>query len=127
MATAVEVKPAKHVTLAYELKRETLTNVDDAAGRWQYEGGGVFVGKDMVAHYASTKRVVFKATDALNTAMLTLSIFFLGTNPPENITLQGSHDFTSGGEIGSVVAASTAHAMHIGKQFTRLGDNLHIL
>ncbi len=40
--------------------------------------------------------------------------------PPENMTLHGSHDFNSGGEIGSVSAASPAFASHIGKQFKRV-------
>jgi len=127
MATTMVKPKPKKATLVFELKRMTLNNVDDIAGRWQYEGGEVLVGTNRVAHYASTKRVIFKATDAQNTAMLTLSIFFLGFNPPENITLQGSHDFNSGGEVGSVTAASSAYAMHIGKQFTLIGESLHIL
>jgi hypothetical protein len=58
------------------LERTTLNNVDDAAGRWQYEGGTVFEDNRQVGYYASTKRVVFGATDAQNTAMLTLEVFF---------------------------------------------------
>ena len=108
------------------LKRESLTNVDDAAGRWQFEGGEVFQEGKHVAEYASTKRVVHKGTEAQNTAMLTVTLFFLGQKPAENLTLQGDDDFNSGGEIGSVSAASSAYAAHIGKQFKRTGDTLVI-
>lgn len=114
------------MALTLTLKREALTNVDDAAGTWQFEGGEVFEQERLVAHYASAKRVIFQGTDAQNTAMLTVTIFFLGEQPPENITLQGDHDFNSGNEIGSVSAASTAFAIHIGQQFSRVGDILQI-
>ena len=36
------------------------------------------------------------------------------------------HDFGSGGEIGSVSAASSAFAANIGKQFNRVGNTLTI-
>jgi hypothetical protein len=67
------------------------------------------------------------ATDAQNTAMLTLEIFFLPNKPPQNLVMQGSHDFSSGEEIGSVSAASGSFATHIGKQFKRAGNTLTIL
>ncbi|NRS49638.1 hypothetical protein [Brevibacillus sp. HB2.2] len=105
------------------LNRLSLTNVDDSAGGWQYEGGKVFEGNNHVANYASMKRTVHQGTEAQNTAMLTLTLFFFGL---ENITLQGSHDFSSGKQIGSVSAASSLFASNIGKQFTVLGNNLVI-
>jgi hypothetical protein len=115
------------MALVLKLKRNVLQNVDDVAGRWQYEGGQVYNQKEVqVAWYASTKRVIFGSTDAQNTAMLTTTLFFLPKKPPENITLQGAHDFNSGNEIGSVSAASTAYTVHIGKQFTRIGDVITI-
>ncbi len=111
------------MTLQFTLEDEGLSNDDDAAGRWQYEGGRVFdANKHQVANYAVTRRVTFSGTSAQNTAMLTMTLFFLGKAPPENITMQGSRDFSSGGEIGSVSAASAAFATHIGKQFTRVGN-----
>ena len=110
------------MALTLTLERTVLNNVDDAAGRWQFEGGRVFEDKRDVGFYASTKRVVFGATDAQNTAMLTLEMFFLPNKPPQNIVLQGSRDFNSGEEIGSVSAASASQAAHIGKQFKRVGN-----
>ncbi len=112
--------------LTYQLKREVLRNVDDQAGRWQFEGGEALVGDKVVAHYGSEKRVIFKGTEAQNTAMLRMTIFFEGKEPPENITLEGSHDFNSGSEMGSVSAASATFTPHIGKPFERIGDTLSI-
>ena len=111
----------------FTLVRGSLNNDNDAAGLWQYEGGQVLdAQKQRVANYAVTRRVTTSGTSAQNTAMLTMTLFFVGKAPPENITVQGSHDFSSGGEIGSVSAASSAFAAHIGKQFVRAGDLLTI-
>ena len=77
------------MALVVMLERTTLQNVDDAAGRWQFEGGSVVEDTRQVGHYASTKRVIFGATDAQNTAMLTIEVFFTPQLPPQNIVLQG--------------------------------------
>jgi len=114
------------MALTYTLVRECLNNVDDVAGRWQIEGGKVLEGKERhVANYSSVKRVSC-GTQEQNTAMLWITLFFLKGKPPENLTLHGAHDFNSGGEIGSVSAASTAFAAHIGKQFKRVVNTLTI-
>ena len=78
-----------------------------------------------VANYSSVKRVSCGTTEQ-NTAQLWVTLFFLGGKPPENITLLGAHDFNSGGEIGSVSAASSAFSEHIGKQFKRVANTLTI-
>jgi len=108
------------------LRRTSLVNVNDGAGRWQFEGGKAFRGNRHVANYASIRRVVVGGTDEQNTATVSTTIFFLGRKPPENITLQGAHDFDSGNETGSVSAASPQFSSHIGKSFTRTGDALTI-
>jgi hypothetical protein len=113
------------MSLKYTLVRECLNNVNDVAGLWQIEGGKVLQGQKHVAHYSNVKRVSC-GTHAQNTAMVWLTLFFLKGKPPENMTLHGSHDFNSGGEIGSVSAASSAFASHIGKQFKRVVNNLTI-
>jgi hypothetical protein len=102
-----------------------LNNVTDVAGLWQVEGGRVLEHQKQVANYSSVKRVSC-GTEAQNTAMLWVTLFFEGEKPPENITLHGAHDFNSGGEIGSVSAASTAFAPFIGKQFKRVVNTLTI-
>jgi hypothetical protein len=104
---AAAESPAFSLTLT--LEQLSLDNVDDLPGRWQHEGGRVFCPHGtQVANYAAYRRATVSGTSAQNTAMLTLTLFFLGENPPENITLQGSHDFSSGNYIGSVSAASQA-------------------
>ena len=114
------------MALVYELHRDCLNNIEDAADRWQIEGGKVFDRhKKHVANYSSVKRVSC-GTHEQNTAQLWLTLFFLGKKPPENMTLHGAHDFNSGGEIGSVSAASPAFATHIGHQFKRVVDTLTV-
>jgi len=113
---------ALEVVLVYS----SLKNVDDSAGRYQYAGGKVYENGEHIAQFASTKRVITGGTDVQNTAMLTVTIFFLGQKPTENITLQGSHDFDSGKGIGSVSAASKQYSYLIGKTFRMTPDTLVI-
>ena len=95
-----------------------LTNVDDAAGRWQFDGGEVRFMGSVVARFARVKRVVFGGgTDVQNTAMLTITIFLLGEDPPQNVTLQGSHSFNSGQIIGSISGASSLFSDTVGVTF----------
>ena len=113
------------MALTYTLVRECLNNVDDVAGRWQIEGGKVMQGEKHVANYSSVKRVSCGTVEQ-NTTMLWITLFFLKGKPPENMTLHGAHDFNSGGEIGSVSAASPAFAPHIGKPFKVVVNTLTI-
>ena len=113
------------MALVLKLNRLALTNVDDPAGRWQFEGGQVLQGREQVGNNASVKRVTFKGTyqNGQNTAAVTTTLFFLGaTNPPQSLTLEGAHDFSSGNETGSVSAASSGHSAYIGKQYSRNGS-----
>jgi len=117
--------------LTYQLVRECLNNVTDPAGIFQIEAGQVFQGGTAArpgkhaANYSSVKRTSC-GTQQQNTVMLWVTLFFLGKAPPENITLHGSHDFNSGGEIGSVSAASALFAARIGHQFKRVVNTLTI-
>lgn len=113
------------MALKYTLVRECLDNVEDNALRWQIEGGKVMQGQKHVANYSSVKRVSC-GTSEQNTAMLWMTLFFLKGKPPENMTLHGAHDFNSGGQIGSVSAASSAYRRRIGKQFKRVLNTLTI-
>ena len=100
------------------LVRLSLTNVTDAEGLFQFDGGDVRLGATLVGHYARVKRVSTVGTGPQNTAAVTITIFLLGADPPENLTLQGSHSFNTGGQIGSVSAASSVAAGVIGRGFT---------
>jgi WD40 repeat protein len=111
--------------LTYTLNRDCLNNVDDPGMRWQIEGGKVLQNGTHVANYSSVKRVSCGTTQQ-NTAQLWVTLFFLGAEPPENMTLHGAHDFGSGTEIGSVSAASYGYSVNIGKRFKRVGDILTI-
>jgi streptogramin lyase len=111
--------------LTYTLHRDCLENAHDSGMLWQIEGCKVLENGKHVANYSSVKRVSCGTTEQ-NTAQLWVTLFFLGGKPPENMTLHGAHDFHSGGEIGSVSAASTAFLTHIGKQFERVANTLTI-
>ena len=99
------------------LSRTSLTNVNDAAGTWQYEGGKIQSGSTLVGYYSIDRRITTAGTSTLNTAAETITLFLATTNsgtPPRNITIQGAHSFTSGGFIGSVSAASGQYHWVIG-------------
>ena len=108
--------------LTYTLHRDCLHDAHDPGMHWQIEGGKVLENGKHVANYSSVKRVSCGTTEQ-NTAQLWVTLFFLGGKPPENITLHGAHDFHSGGEIGSVSAASSAFSAQIGKQFKRVAKH----
>ena len=78
-----------------------------------------------MANYSSAKRVSC-GTHEQNTAQLWLTLFFLKAKPSQNMTLLGAHDFSSGGEVGSVSAASSSFSSHIGKQFKRVVNTLTV-
>ena len=96
-------------SLSLTLNRVAFSNVVDVAGLWQYEGGTVFKGATQIGNYAINRRVTIGGTYAQNTAALTVSIFFLGATPPDSITLQGTHSFSTGDVAGSVSAASSKY------------------
>lgn len=97
-------------SVTFTLQRTTLTNVNDAAGTWQHEGGTVWKGSTQIGYYAAYRRITTGGTTAQNTAMWTCEIFFSGVLPPENIVIQGSHYFSTGAFRGSVSAASMRYA-----------------
>lgn len=111
------------IAISFKLTRTVLKNVDDAAGRWQFEGGSVSRNGQKVANYSSTKRVTFGATDldGQNAATVSTTFLFLGSSPAENITLMGTHNFNSGNQTGSVSAASSNYKSLIGQVYTRNG------
>ncbi|MEJ2692386.1 MAG: hypothetical protein P8166_04825 [Candidatus Thiodiazotropha sp.] len=93
-------------SFTYDLVRtSTLTNVDDAEGRWQFSGGKVYIGNSHVGYFVSKKRVSFGASAVNRAALETTIIWKYGDH---NITVQGTHYFGTGAEEGSVSAASSA-------------------
>jgi hypothetical protein len=99
-------------------RTSALTNVADPAGTSQYDGGTVSLGGSVIGRYARVKRTVLGGgTDTQNTAMLTITIFMLGSDPPQTVTLQGSHSFNDGEERGSISAASSTFRGAVGITF----------
>jgi hypothetical protein len=71
--------------LTLTLSRKALNNVDDIAGRWQFEGGSVAEARKHVANYSSIKRVTFQGSDqdGQNTASVTTTL--LHWQPPAGV------------------------------------------
>lgn len=120
------------MSLIFTLVPVCLNEVKDpppaAPGFWLIEGGKVMERETHVADYSSVSRVTC-ATLEHKTSMVWLTLFFLKgdpKNPPENITLHGSQNISTKGEIGSVSAASLGFAAQIGKPFIRVINKLTI-
>jgi hypothetical protein len=98
-----------------ELHRSSLTNVTDAGGLTQHEAGTVLKGAALVGNYFLTRRVETLSGALFNTGATHITLFFEpqpnGTSAaPDNVTLDGAHDFSSGGFKGSVSAASNPYS-----------------
>lgn len=106
--------------VALQLVRTSLNNVDDAAGRFQHEGGNIVKSKVTIGQYLIIRRVTTPATSTMNVAATTITLF-LGTGSttaPNNITLQGAHNFSAGNFRGSVSAASNRYSFLQGADAT---------
>ena len=114
-------KGTEPAPLELTLYPEVVTDVDDGAGRWQYERGRVGDHGTQVGIYASSSLLGAAGTGHQD-ATLTLTIFFLGSTPPETVTVHGAHDAGSDSEAGTVSAASARHASRVGNRFRRVGD-----
>lgn len=98
--------------VSLQLVRTSLNNVEDAAGRFQHEGGDLKKSGTTIGQYLIVRRITSPATSALNTAATSITLF-VGTSAataPNNITLQGAHNFSAGNFRGSVSAASNRYS-----------------
>ncbi len=111
--------------LELTLHPDVVTNIDDAAGRWQHERGRVSDHGTQIGVYASTSHLAAAGTGHHDTTF-TLTIFFLGGLPPESLTVHGTHEAGSDSEAGTVSAASAGHASRVGDRFRRAGDIMTI-
>jgi hypothetical protein len=97
--------PTQAATVTYDLKMQsTLTNVNDAEGRWQFDGGDVYLGNTKVGYYTRKKRVSFGIPSSINKSSMEMTIIWAWGN--YNFTVQGSHYFGTGTEVGGVSATS---------------------
>lgn len=113
MAATLCATPAFAGSATLTLSRVNLTNVNDSAGTWQHDAGDVLRSGVKVGQYALTRRVTTGGTGSpLNTAMTTITLFLATASgtAPQNITMQGAHDFTAGNFRGSVSAASNRYS-----------------
>jgi hypothetical protein len=98
-------------SVVLELHRASLINVADAAGSTQHEAGTILKGSTLVGNYFLSRRTDTLSGALFNTGATHITLFFEpqpdGSSPaPDNVTLDGAHDFSSGGFKGSVSAAS---------------------
>ena len=110
-ALLMSVSAASAATVTFTLNRTFgPTNVGDAAGSTQYEAGTVTKAAAVVGNYFITRRVTSVPSQLFNTGSTTVTLFFAPkagtTGAPENLTMEGAHDFSSGAFKGSVSAAS---------------------
>lgn len=120
MAPLLVPSAANAGSVALQLVRTSLNNVNDAAGLFQHEGGNVVKSKVTIGQYLIVRRVTNPATTALNTAATSITLF-LGTSSttaPHNITLQGAHNFSAGNFRGSVSGASNRYTFLQGADAT---------
>lgn len=97
--------PAEAATLTLNLERTSaLTNLNDAEGRWQMDGGRVLLGESLVGYYVRKKRVSFAVPSSINKAAVETTVIWGSGN--YTFTLQGTHSFTDGSQVGSVSSAS---------------------
>ena len=97
--------PSQASTVTYNLTRVgSLTNVDDAAGRWQFDGGNVFLNGTHVGYYIRKKRVSFGVPSSVNKAAVETTIIWKWGNYA--FTMAGTHYFGNGAQVGGVSATS---------------------
>ena len=98
----------------FTLHRASLINVTDSAGTTQREAGTVQRGGVTIGNYYIARRVDTLAGALFNSYPAHVALLFApkaGTTPvTENITMDGTHDFTSGDFKGSVSATSSAYS-----------------
>jgi hypothetical protein len=83
------------------LYNEDPTGAPLPLGRRQYDAGTIEMLGDQIGEYLRIKEV---HAVTLNTAAVTMTLFFPAATPVP-ITLQGSHSFSSGDELGSINAS----------------------
>jgi hypothetical protein len=112
---------AQAAPITFTLARTSILYNEDPPGaplplgRTQYDAGDVLLNGQKIGEYLWVKDV---HAGSLNTAAVTLTLFFPNRvgGPPIPITLQGSHDFSSGNGMGSISA--TAFVGLVGVTYT---------
>lgn len=104
-------------TQTVELVRSSLTNVPDAAGIYQYEGGTLENSSGGALGTYIIVRRTEAATASFNTAATTITLFLPPATSgaaPSVVTIEGAWSFSSGDFQGSVSAASNKYHWLVG-------------
>ena len=116
IATIVTL-PTQAATVTYKLvQKSTLTNVSDTEGRWQFDGGDVYIGSTKVGYYTRHKRVSFGIPSSINKSSMEMTIIWAWGD--YNFTVQGSHYFGTGTEVGGVSATSAGFTAYQNATFS---------
>jgi hypothetical protein len=86
--------PAHAPPLTIVLARDTGSNpgfAGDTAGWWLHDGGTVTINGGAIGRFVRSIRVTVGSNAPHDIAMLTISLFLSGGDPPENCTAQGVH------------------------------------
>jgi len=123
------VVPALAGNVTLVLTRTNLTDVPDAAGRWQYDTGTVARGSNAAGQYEIERRVSTGGTETQNSAAerITFFLFSAADRAPETIVVEGAYSYTSGVLNGSVAAASSRYAYMRGADVTGVVSGLNIV
>ena len=113
----VATLPSHAATVTYSTVRTgPLTNVDDAEGRWQFSGGKVYLGRTHVGYFIRKKRVSFALSGLVNKGSVETTVMWKWGR--HAMTLQGSHNFSSGKQVGGVSATSAGFSAYEGGSYT---------
>ena len=88
----------------------------DGDGRSLHDSGEVRQGGNLVGYYTRSSRV--SSGVALGTATISITAHLIGQSPPQNLTIEGVQDPTTGAATGSVSAASSGIRSLIGADVT---------
>jgi hypothetical protein len=98
---------AAETPVSFQLVRTSVLYNEDPPGaplplgRTQYDAGDILFGRQIIGNYIRVKDIA----PVPNAAAVTITLLFPG-DPHPAITLQGSHSFNSGNEIGSISACA---------------------
>lgn len=93
--------------VSFQLVRTSVLYNEDPVGaplplgRTQYDAGDILFGRQIIGNFIRVKDIA----PVPNAAAVTITLLFPG-DPHPVITLQGSHSFNSGNEVGSVSASA---------------------
>jgi mono/diheme cytochrome c family protein len=88
----------------------------DGDGRSLHDSGEVRQGGNLIGYYTRSSRV--STGVALGTATISITAHLIGQSPPQNLTIEGVQDPTTGAATGSVSAASSGLRSLIGANVT---------